>query len=168
MSAYAPAELIEAYSQVSTANQRSFEKLAVILSQFHVHGIDLLLLKGADILPRLYGVWGMRPMVDADLLVREHDVAAIDEIVRDLGFIAQIDGNPAYRDPENTLTLDLITEVWYSHDMEGIWQRAVQRNLEGVPVKGMGAEDLLIFLTAYTVLHRGCFSPTFSTDLALL
>lgn len=161
-------KLVDAYSRVSAANKRALGKLTDVLSRFRANGIDCLLLKGADLLPRLYGVWGVRPMVDADLLVRERDVAAIDEIVRNLGFLPEIDGNPAYRDPENALALDLVTQIWYHDDVERIWQRAVQRTLEGVPVKGMGSEDLLIFLTAYTVLHRGCFSPTFQTDLALL
>ncbi|MGH7206014.1 MAG: signal peptidase I [Nitrospiraceae bacterium] len=168
MIALSPDRLIETYSQVSSINKRSLDKLTTVLTRFRAGGIDCILLKGADILSRLYGVRGMRPMVDVDLLVREHDLAAIDEIVTALGFLPEIDGNPAYRDPENALALDLITEVWYSDDLEGIWQRAVQRTLEGLPVKGMGAEDLLIFLTAYTVLHRGCFSPSYPKDLALL
>ncbi len=160
--------LIEAYAQVGAANRRLLGNLHPVLARLQASGIDFLILKGADVLPRLYGVWGMRPMVDVDLLVRQQDLAAIDVIVRNLGFRPEIDGNPAYRDPETTLMLDLITDVWYSNDLEGIWQRAVQRNLQGVPVKGMSAEDLLIFLTAYTVLHRGYFVPTFPTDIDLL
>jgi hypothetical protein len=166
--------LIDAYAQVGSANRRSLEALAVILAQFRARGIACILLKGADILPRLHGVWGLRPMVDADLLVHEQDLPAIDRIVRDLGYLPQIDGNPVYRNPDGALALDLVTEIWYTDDQEGIWQRAAPRNpgnlghLGDLPVLGMGADDLLIYLTAYTVLHRGHFSPTFPQDLALL
>jgi hypothetical protein len=168
MSVSIPDKLVEAYSQVGSANRRSLEALAVVLTQFRAYGIACILLKGADILPRLYGVWGLRPMIDADLLVRDRDLPAIDRIVRDLGYVPQIDGNPAYHNPASALTLDILTEIWYTDDQEGIWQRAAHRCLGDLPVLGMGAEDLLIFLTAYVVLHRGHFSPTFPQDLALL
>ncbi len=160
--------LIDAYAQVGSANRRSLEALTVVLTQFRARGIACILLKGADILPRLYGVWGLRPMVDADLLVRERDLPAIDRVLRELGYLPQIDGNPAYHNPDRALALDLATEIWYTDDQEGIWQRAAQRHLGDLPVLGMGADDLLIYLTAYTVLHRGHFSPTFPQDLALL
>lgn len=166
--------LIDAYAQVGSSNRRSLEALTVVLAQFRARGIACILLKGADLLSRLYGVWGLRPMVDADLLVRERDLPAIDRALRDLGYVPQIDGNPAYHNPDSALALDLVTEIWYTDDQEGIWQRAVPRNLGNLghlgdlPVLGMGADDLLIYLTAYTVLHRGYFSPTFPQDLALL
>ena len=168
MSVLSPDKLVEAYAQVGSANRRSLETLAVVLAQFRAHGIACILLKGTDILPRLYGVWGLRPMADADLLVRKRDLPAIDRIVRDLGYLPQLDGNPVYHSPNHALTLDLVTEIWYTDDQEGIWQRAAQRHLGDLPVLGMGADDLLIYLTAYTVLHRGHLTPTFSQDLALL
>ena len=163
-----PDKLIEAYSRISSTNQRTLDTLTHVLTLFHAQDIDCILLKGADLLSRLYGVRGIRSMVDADLLVREQDLPAIDRIVRGLGFIPQIDGNPAYRDPERLLLLDMITEVWYSNDVEGIWQRAMQRTVAGLPVKGMGTDDLLIYLAAYSVLHRGYFPSSFSKDIALL
>jgi len=166
--ASAPNALIEAYSQVSLANHRSFEKLAVVLTQFRARGIDFLLLKGADILPRLYGVWGARSLTDIDLLVREKDLPAVDRVVRELGYLPDIDGNPAYHHPDHSLLLDLVTEIWYEDDTEEIWRRAVQRDLAGLPVRGMGADDLLTYLTVYSVLHRGYFVPSFPKDVALL
>lgn len=107
-------------------------------------------------------------MVDADLLVYARDLPAIDTILKELGYQSQIDGNPAYSHPDDSLMLDLVTEIWYADDQDGIWQRAVSRNLEDLPVLRMGSDDLLLYLTAYTVLHRGHFSPTFPQDLALL
>jgi hypothetical protein len=153
-------KLIEAYSQVGSANRRSLEALAVVLAELHVRGITCILLKGADLVPRLYGVWGLRPMFDVDLLVRECDLPTIDRVLQELGYHPQLDGNPAYRDPDGALALDLVTEVWYTDDTEGIWRRAIQHDLGGLPVLGMGAEDLLIFLTAYVVLYRGTL-PSF-------
>jgi len=160
--------LIDAYAQVGSANRRSLEALAVVLAQFRTRGIACILLKGADLLSRLYGVWGLRPMVDTDLLVRERDLPAIDRVLRELGYLPQIDGNPAYHNPDSALALDLVTEIWYTDDQEGIWQRAAQRELSGIRVKGMGPADLLVYLTAYVVIYRGALSPIFAKDIALL
>jgi hypothetical protein len=168
MSVASPGKLIETYAQVGAANQRAMDKLTAVVTQFRAHGIDCLLLKGADVLSRLYGVWGIRPMADLDLLVHEHDLPAIDRIVTHLGYRPVIDGNPGYAAPDESLVLDLVTEIWYADDTETIWRRAVQRNMAGLPVKSMGADDLLIYLAAYSVLNRGYFPPSFSKDIALL
>ena len=104
--------LIESYALISVANKRALEQLRLVLREFQAHGIVCVLLKGADLIARLYGVWGLRPMADVDLLVRERDLPAIDRIVTGLGYLPQIDGNPAYRSAEEALALDLITEIW--------------------------------------------------------
>jgi hypothetical protein len=156
------------YSRVSSWNKINFEKLRAVLSQMQKAGIDCILLKGADLIPRLYGILGTRALGDADLLVHESDLPAIDHLLTQLGYRPLIDGNPAYVDPGNTLALDIITKVWYVEDQQVIWQRAVQRNFEGIPIKGLGGSDLLIYLTAYGVVHRGCLARPFGEDIALV
>ena len=159
---------LQTYSRVSCGNKIKFEKLRALLSQMQKEGIDCILLKGADLIPRLYGILGARPLGDADLLVHESDLPAIDHLLTHLGYRPLIDGNPAYVDPDSTLALDIITRVWYMDDQSAIWQRAVHRDFEGIPIKGMGANDLLVYLTAYNVVHRGYFSPPFAHDIVLL
>ena len=92
-------QLIEAYAQVGSVNAYLLNKLESVLARFHAHGIEVMLLKGADLIPRLYGVVGLRPMTDVDLLVHKTDLAAIDRILTDSGYRPSIDGNPAYEDP---------------------------------------------------------------------
>jgi hypothetical protein len=156
------------YSRISSWNRIKFEKLHAVLGQMQKEGIDCIVLKGADLIPRLYGALGLRAMSDVDLLVHESDLPAIDHLLTQLGYRPLIDGNPAYVDPDNILALDIITKVWYVDEQEVIWQRAVQRDFEGIPVKGMGANDLLIYLTAYSVVHRGCLARPFGEDIALV
>jgi hypothetical protein len=131
-------------------------------------GIDCILLKGADLIPRLYGVLGARALGDADLLVHKSDLPAIDHLLTQLCYRPLVDGNPAYVDPDNTLALDIITKVWYVDDQTVIWQRVLRRDFEGIPIKGMGGSDLLIYLTAYNVVHRGCLAEPFGQDIALV
>ena len=156
------------YSSIISGNKIRFEKLRAVLSQMQKEGIDCILLRGADLIPRLYGALGVRALGDADLLVHESDLPAIDCLLTHLGYRSLIDGNPAYMDPDNTLALDIITKVWYVDDQTVIWQRAVQRDFDGIPVKGMGGSDLLIYMTAYGVVHRGCLAKPFGRDIALV
>lgn len=168
MSAQNLDQLIEAYARVGATNRKRFATLRKLLLRFREAGIDCLLLKGADLIPRLYGVMGVRPMVDADLLVHHADLPRIDRILTELGYKQQISGNPVYLAPDQTLAVDIITGIWYLDSLEGIWQRAVRRELEGVRTQGMGTDDLVIYLTAYSVVHRGYLSPSFAQDIALL
>jgi hypothetical protein len=156
------------YARVSSWNKLKFGTLSAVLGQMQKEGIDCILLKGADLIPRLYGVLGVRPLGDADLLVHESDLPAIDHLLTRSGYRPIIDGNPAYMDPGNVLALDIITRVWYVDEPDVIWQRAVHRTLNGISVKGLGSDDLLIYLTAYSVVHRGYLSAAFARDIRLL
>ncbi len=160
--------LIDVYAQVGAINRSLLERLQCLLACFHERGIDCIVLKGADVVPRLYGVWGLRPMLDIDLLVRRAQLPAIDAVVRQLGYRPVIDENPSYIDADNTTWLDMAEDIWYLDDTDGVWQRAVERMQRGVPVKGMGASDLLVYLTAYAVVFRGELSASFARDVALL
>ncbi len=162
--------LADAYTQVSLINKRLLDECEIVGLAFQRQGIECILLKGADLLSRLYGVRGMRPLSDVDLLVHEQDLPAIHRLLIETGFVQQIDGNPAYVSPQSTLSLDLISGLWYL-DEEGLaalWGRARTRPLGQLTVKQLAADDLLLYLIAYSVVHRGHLCPSFFTDLRLL
>ncbi|WHZ22060.1 MAG: hypothetical protein OJF47_001172 [Nitrospira sp.] len=162
--------LVESYCATSEANQRRLAHLADLLTLFAQQRLDVMLLKGGDLLSRLYEVRGTRPLADIDLLVREEDVDAIDRLLRAQGFEPQIDGNPAYCSVKSGLLLDITTSLWFltTEQLRGLWNRTVPRSVEPGYARVMATEDLLLYLTAYCVVHRGYFSPTFFQDLALL
>ena len=163
-------DLADAYTQVSLINKCLLDEWEIVGQAFYRQGIECIVLKGADLLSRLYGVRGTRPLSDVDLLVHEQDLPAIHRLLIETGFAQQIDGNPAYCSSQSTLTLDLVSELWYL-DEEGLaalWARARTRPLGQLTVKQLGSDDLLLYLTAYAVVHRGYLSPTFFTDLRLL
>lgn len=54
-------DLLEAYTQVSIRNRAILEEFTLIAERFRQQGIEFIVLKGADILSRLYGVRGARP-----------------------------------------------------------------------------------------------------------
>jgi hypothetical protein len=163
-------ELTEAYTRVSLINKRLLDECEIVGLAFQRQGIECILLKGADLLSRLYGMRGTRPLSDVDLLVHEHDLPAIHRLLIEAGFAQQIDGNPAYVSPQSTLSLDLISELWYL-DQDGLaalWGRARSRPLGQLRVKQLASDDLLLYLISYAVVHRGQLCPSFFTDLRLL
>lgn|SRR5574340_207362 len=162
--------LVESYCATSEANQRRLTHLADLLTLFAQQRLDVMLLKGCDLLSRLYGIRGTRPLADIDLLVREQDLGRLDRLLRAQGFEPQIDGNPAYFSAESGLLLDITTSLWFltAEQLQGLWNRTVPRSLGHGSARVMATEDLLLYLTAYCVVHRGYFSPAFFRDLALL
>jgi len=163
-------DLLEAYTQVSVKNRAILEEFTLIAQRFHQQGIAFIVLKGADVLSRLYGVRGARPLSDVDLLVHESDLPAIDRELRNLGFTQQIDGNPAYASAGGTLSLDLITSLWYldQQELDSAWKRARVRSVDAMTISCLDTADLLIYLTAYNVIHRGHLSASFVHDMKLL
>jgi hypothetical protein len=163
-------DLADAYTQVSLINKRLLDEYELVGLAFQQQGIDCILLKGADLLSRLYGVRGTRPLSDVDLLVHERDLPAIHRLLIEIGFSQQIDGNPAYRSSHCTLSLDLVSNLWYLHEegLAALWVRAQTRPLGHLTVKQLASDDLLLYLTAYAVVHRGQLGPSFFTDLRLL
>jgi hypothetical protein len=163
-------DLADAYTLVSLINKRLLDEYEIIGLAFHRQDIECILLKGADLLSRLYGVRGTRPLSDVDLLVHEQDLPAIHRLLIELGLTQQIDGNPSYYSSQSTLSLDLVSNLWYLDEegLAGLWARARTRSLGQLTVKQLSSNDLLLYLTAYSVVHRGHLSPSFFTDLQLL
>ncbi|MGC4098785.1 MAG: nucleotidyltransferase family protein [Nitrospira sp.] len=163
-------DLVDAYVLVSSRNRLMLDAFAPIAHQFRRQGIGFIVLKGADVISRLYGVRGARPIADVDLLVHESDLPAIDRLLGNLGFTQQIDGNPSYASSEQGLSLDLITSFWYLEDqtLGDLWTRARTRTFGHTTISCLDTADLLIYLTAYTVIHRGHLSASFAQDMKLL
>jgi hypothetical protein len=130
-------DLADIYVNVSLINKRLLDEWESIGQIFHCQGIDCIVLKGADLLSRLYGMRGTRPLSDVDLLVHEQDLPAIHGLLLETGFSQQIDGNPAYYSPQSTLSLDLASKIWYLDDegLAALWARARTRPLGQLTVK---------------------------------
>jgi hypothetical protein len=163
-------DLADAYTQVSLLNKQLLDEYEVVGQAFHRQGIECIVLKGADLLSRLYGMRGTRPLSDVDLLVHAQDLPIIHRLLIETGFAQQIDGNPAYRSLHSTLSLDLISNLWYLDEegLEALWARARTRSFGQLTVKQLGSDDLLLYLIAYAVVHRGHLAASFFTDLRLL
>ncbi|MEQ1795781.1 MAG: nucleotidyltransferase family protein [Nitrospira sp.] len=163
-------DLADAYAHVSSGNAAAMDQLHSFAALLEQAQIPFLVLKGLDVLIRLYGIRGIRPLSDIDLLVHETDLGTLDRILIEAGYTRQIDGNPCYASPGNGLSFDIVTTLWYL-DKEGLaelWADARPHELSPRSVTLLSADDLLIHLIAYAVIHRGALTPAWEQDLRLL
>ena len=162
-------QFIETYAKNAETNRQRLERIDVILTEFQSSGIEVLVLKGVDLLGRAYGgVLGLRPMVDVDLLVHRQDLSQIERILRGHAFYPRVDGNPSYLSHDHVLALDMVSDIWYRDDIDAVWNRAVPRRIAGRIRPAMHPEDALVYLVAYQTIHRGRLSPQMARDVAAL
>lgn len=167
-SARSPEGFADAYAKVAAANRLTLDKLAALLREFERRGIECLLLKGCDLVTRIYPTLGQRQIGDVDLLVHEADLPRVDEAARALGLKPDINGNAAYIDEDRSFLVDIFDSIWYLEDDGAIWDRSVARKGLGLVVRAMEATDALFFICAWTCLHRAYFTANFPGDVALL
>lgn len=160
---------IETYATIAQLNRQRLRELDRILAEFELSGIEVLPLKGADLLGRAYGgALGIRPMADVDLLFHREDFRHIERIVEANGFRPRVSGNPCYVSAGKLLILDMISDIWYLEDSDAVWKRSAPRRVAGRLRRAMHPEDALIYLVAYETIHRGRLGPQMAEDVAAL
>ena len=74
------------YVRTSLFNTKLFELLEEVLDALGSKGICAVPMKGCSLIDSVYRDEGLRLMLDCDLLVREHDLFAIKEVMKAIGF----------------------------------------------------------------------------------
>lgn len=149
------------------ANQIRIDSFFQFRETFQKNGVDVLPLKGLDLLLRAYPSASLRPMADCDLLIRKKDIAAVMRTFEKQGFRRKPDEGLTYLSEDKRLNFDILWDIWYlnGQDIEKIWSRSAAYIYEGRPLKLMGPEDALIYLVTYVTAHRGVLSPLLVQDL---
>jgi hypothetical protein len=80
----APARLTEIFRLVAAEHYRRLTEIVTALSR---RGIDIALLKGGDLALNVYPDDLPRSMADLDILARPPDVAAVEEVLHEAGFV---------------------------------------------------------------------------------
>lgn len=74
------------YRYTWTKNQMLFHAITPVLNRFHGSGIRTMILKGAALIVRYYFNFGLRPMNDFDVLVRDQDVRSAIDLLNKSGW----------------------------------------------------------------------------------
>jgi hypothetical protein len=155
-----------------------------LLRRCAAEGPETIVLKGPVLADRLYADPALRPCSDLDLLVRRADRFWMDALLRGLGhrhvadahswdFDVAHDGATVYETAEGVridLHWALLTEprfVWRAAEAE-VWQRSEAITVAGAPARGLGREDLLLYLAAHLAVHHSLAGLRRYWDVALL
>ena len=169
---------LEKYRQIAQGNRFLLEAFGQLWGELDRNGIEAFPLKGIDLLLRGYPGLGLRPMVDADILLRERDVETATRLLNSLGFQCQksrtllsesfAEESLVFFSADNRLNLDVSWNLGCLQEERTLWDRAVFRETSVGTHRLLHPEDALLYLIAYTVAHRGHLSPLFVQDLDAL
>jgi hypothetical protein len=165
---HAPAHVVQAleshYLRNRLRNLRLYARLTVLLNALAAQAIDVVVLKGAFLARVVYPDAALRPMSDADLLVRSNDLERAAHTVRELGWTQAA---PVPEGGHQLPTFELagvqVDLHWsieddaapFAIDVGGLWQRAVPVRLGEVQALALSAEDLLLHLCLHTAYNHG-------------
>jgi len=150
-----------------------------VMQRLIAEGIDVLLFKGTAVSLKYHRDRAGRPMADVDALVRPEDLPRAEEILLQCGF--------AYGHPERDKSTDIhshdyvnsrysgfdlhwhaLYESPYAGADEGLWQRAEFFDWDGVVVKLMSPEDLVLTSVVNGVREASPMRPQWIHDLACI
>jgi len=153
------------------------EALKNILDALEGQGVQAIILKGIYLASAVYEDLGRQPGSDIDLLVKRSDALRVEHSLNQLGWKAPNgvlsslieNAKPAamnslmFFNPDSLVSVHLhwhiINSTWPLESyverikMEEIWQAAVLAEVEGVAVRGLGPEHLVIYLCYHGFTH---------------
>lgn len=170
----------ELQSEYFTTMARSLvlhRELGRVVDELRRHDIDVMLLKGAALVPVVHRDPGVRPMDDLDLLVHREDLAKADRVIRNLGYVPSASAPVALTLPgsdgvdplphhlaalvraDGGVTIELHHKLGDSYspldfDAEGLWDRAVPCIAGEVTCLRPSNEDLLAHVCLHFLVDR--------------
>ena len=138
-------------------NELLMHRIATLLAAFEDAGIQTMVLKGAALIQLYYKESGLRPMLDADVLVHAHQAEQAMELLTNLRW------NPVrYRQPQMRIPIlhstpfeddggrqldlhwHLFWECFNANDDDDYWQNAIPIKIGGVQTLALNATDQLL------------------------
>lgn len=124
--------LFKLYYQILLHSERQMQKVEEIYKAFEENGIDYLPFKGC-VLKALYPKPELRPMGDADILIRAEQYVQIDPIMKKMGFVLTDVAETVLTWESKALVLELHRNLYgpsdndlYDYYGEG-WQYAIKK-----------------------------------------
>lgn len=151
------------YRHAWYGNQMRLRDAAAVLGEFHRRGIQPMLLKGAALTLQHYRDFGLRPMEDVDILVREHQWRPAVDTLRELGWKPRARMTPRHavaahamefadtRAQRIDLHWHLLPDSCWPHADDPFWERASAAALHGTRVWTLDPTDQLFHACAHGV-----------------
>jgi hypothetical protein len=138
-------------------NEILMHRISALLAAFAEAGITTMVLKGAALIPLYYRETGVRPMLDADVLVHSHQAEQAMEVLSKLQWKPFRFGQPRMRIPivhstpfedsggrQMDLHWHLFWECFNAGDDEDYWEKAIPIQIGGVKTLALSPTDQLL------------------------
>lgn len=157
------------YLDTATRNALAFRQARQFVTELAARDIPVLLLKGVHLARFVYAEPGLRGMADVDIMVPQERLAEVEAVFLERGFGPLPRAAIAERCAWSNHLAKLekagaaVVEVHWSIerptspfriDLDGLWQRSREATLEGVPVRLLAPEDLLLHLALHLSYHH--------------
>ncbi|MBN3040337.1 MAG: nucleotidyltransferase family protein [Candidatus Omnitrophica bacterium] len=138
------------------------DELDNIYSAFENKKIDAVLVRGAVFFDKIYPALGIRPLVDADIVIFEKDLEAVSSMLRDIGY--QSSNNYPFFLEKDNFYLDLHLNVpgyWRARVQNSsidisdssIWQETIPLKENYFHVRGLGLYDSILASAQHLQWH---------------
>ena len=138
-------------------NEILMHRIGNLLAAFHDAGIKTMVLKGAALIPLYYRESGLRPMLDADVLVHTQQAEQAMELLTRLQWKSPRYTRPQMRIPighstpfedsggrQVDLHWHLLWECFNANDDDDYWKNAIPVQIGGVPTLALSPTDQLL------------------------
>ncbi len=161
--------LRDLYLRGAFRNTLLLREAADIAARLTARGVPVLFLKGVHLAAHTYAEPALRSMADIDLMVPRDRLADVDRMFVEWGWgpLPRPDIEAFCRRFPHTAPLhkegSFPFEVHYAIerptspfriDVDGLWERARTIDIEGVPVRVLSTEDLLLHLCLHASYHH--------------
>jgi len=137
-------------------NEILLHRIGSLVAAFEDAGIQTMVLKGAALIQLYYKESGLRPMLDADVLVHAHQAEQAMDI------LTRLDWKPRYREPRMRIPIihstpfedgggrqmdlhwHLFWECFNASDDDDYWQKSIPIQIGGVHTLALGPTDQLL------------------------
>ncbi|HYB90311.1 MAG TPA: nucleotidyltransferase family protein [Candidatus Binataceae bacterium] len=144
--------------------------LLEILETFRHEGISTLALKGPVLATVAYGDSSLRSFSDLDIMVEKRDIPAAAKLLESRGFEPQsydpgafasdffVANEAEFRRDDDAVSVDLhwrLLPSYYRFGPDGreVWERSAPVELEGVAVRTLAYDDLLLYVCVHASRH---------------
>lgn len=157
-------ELRKNYYAINYQNSCYFNELKNILLLFDSAMVEVVVLKGAALIGKIWKNAALRPMADIDVLIKKHDIIRAEKLMFNSGYIAR---EKSYRtkewyrkyhhhlvpfyNPENGIITEIHTNIFppdksIQLDMNKLWTNAEPAKIADIDAKILCLEDIFIHL----------------------
>lgn len=177
-------QLKKYYMMFAMSGMRQLAEFKPVAKALEDHGVPIMVLKGAAVVESIYGGdFGLRPMSDIDILVREQDWPTIYRVLQETEFRPaegkdfstvlpkltryDVEAHMQFASSSGScleFQFDLLTLGIGMRDVTGVWNRSQESVIEGVRIRVPGPEDQLLHMVVHANRH-GCARLKWLVDI---